>query len=176
MPYTDDLKFEVAIGFTKQAEGGTNAHPSDRGGLTKYGISSKQYPDLDILNLTWNDAKTIYYNDYWLVLNCGSFEQALSMVLFDSGVNCGTGSAARWAQRTCNYLGWNLTLDGDIGPLSVRAIKMFGEINIKEGILAYRLKRYARLVKSYPDQKDNIGGWINRASDLLIATLKHQVL
>lgn len=36
----------------------------DRGGETKYGIR-KTYPDLDIPNLTLDEAKKIYFYDFW---------------------------------------------------------------------------------------------------------------
>ena len=37
----------------------------DSGGATKFGISNNIYPSLDIKNLTLNDAKRIYFDDYW---------------------------------------------------------------------------------------------------------------
>lgn len=47
-----------------EREGGLINHPSDPGGLTKYGISQRAYPDLDIKNLTIADAVHIYQRDY----------------------------------------------------------------------------------------------------------------
>ena len=43
-----DKAFELVIGH----EGGLVDHPADPGGLTKYGISKRAYPNLDIRNLT----------------------------------------------------------------------------------------------------------------------------
>jgi lysozyme family protein len=45
--------------------GNYSNHPYDRGGETKYGISSRWYPDEDIQNLTRERANAILYRDYW---------------------------------------------------------------------------------------------------------------
>jgi len=46
-------------------EGGYVDDPTDRGGETKYGISKRSYPQLDIKNLTLEQALEIYRKDYW---------------------------------------------------------------------------------------------------------------
>lgn len=56
-------QFEQAVAFTLSWEGG---YAEDSGGPTKYGISQRSYPTLDIKNLTLDQAKAIYYEDYWL--------------------------------------------------------------------------------------------------------------
>src|SRR5271166_4784754 len=48
------------------AEGGEVKNSADYGGLTKFGISQRAYPNLDIANLTQNEAADIYQKDYWL--------------------------------------------------------------------------------------------------------------
>ncbi|MGO9020046.1 MAG: glycosyl hydrolase 108 family protein [Syntrophobacteraceae bacterium] len=40
--------------------------PGDAGGGTKFGISSKSYPNVDIKDLTRDQAVGIYYHDFWL--------------------------------------------------------------------------------------------------------------
>ena len=49
-------EFESCADWTLDMEGGTNTSVYDRGGDTKFGISSKTYPNLDILGLTRSDA------------------------------------------------------------------------------------------------------------------------
>ncbi len=46
-------------------EGGYVIDPSDPGGMTKFGISKRAYPKLDIASLTRDEAVAIYYRDYW---------------------------------------------------------------------------------------------------------------
>ena len=46
-------------------EGGYVDNPADPGGETKFGISKREYPDLEIATLTRADAVAIYYRDWW---------------------------------------------------------------------------------------------------------------
>jgi len=56
--------FERCIAFVLRHEGGYVNDPRDPGGETKYGISKRAYPGLDIKNLTEEQAKEIYRQDY----------------------------------------------------------------------------------------------------------------
>ena len=58
--------FSEVIEDTLSHEGGYVFDPDDLGGETNWGISKRQYPDLDIKSLTREDAIDIYYKDYWL--------------------------------------------------------------------------------------------------------------
>jgi hypothetical protein len=57
----------------------------DTGGETNFGISKKQYPSLDIKNLTADRAAEIYYNDYFKKLpnitDINLFYQVLDMAI-----------------------------------------------------------------------------------------------
>ncbi len=57
--------FEHAITITLQHEGGYVNDPADPGGETRYGISKRAFPKVDIANLTINKAKAIYKAFYW---------------------------------------------------------------------------------------------------------------
>lgn len=46
-------------------EGGYVNDPNDPGGETKYGISKRSYPRVDIKNLTEDDARKIFIEDYF---------------------------------------------------------------------------------------------------------------
>lgn len=39
--------------------------PYDPGGETKYGICKRSYPNLNIKELTLEEAKKIYHRDFW---------------------------------------------------------------------------------------------------------------
>lgn len=72
-----------------------DSHPSgkitkDAGGLTRFGISSKAYPELNIEKLTLEAAQEIYKKDYWdLTWEGPSFSQALANKHFQIKVNLG---------------------------------------------------------------------------------------
>lgn len=67
-----NYNFTRSIAFVLSVEGGLVNNPADPGGLTKYGISQRSYPDLDIRNLSIEDAKEIYFRDYWTPAGCYS--------------------------------------------------------------------------------------------------------
>ena len=50
-------QFDEIIDHVLEHEGGYVNDPKDLGGETKYGITKRFYPDVDIKNLTKEDAK-----------------------------------------------------------------------------------------------------------------------
>lgn len=91
--------FDKAIEFVLKWEGGYVNHPDDPGGETKYGISKRAYPDLDVANLTLDDAKVIYKRDYWDKAECDGLETHLAMIVFDTAVNCGVNKAKEFFKK-----------------------------------------------------------------------------
>lgn len=91
-----DRAFEIVIGV----EGGLVDDIHDPGGLTKFGISQRSYPQLDIRALTIEQAKAIYYEDYWLKAGCDQLEEALAILVFDCAVNQGVSRAKQIAAGT----------------------------------------------------------------------------
>jgi len=85
--------FERAFRFLIGEEGGYSADPQDPGGETKFGISKRAYPDLDIRGLTLDQAKAIYRRDYWAPLQLDARQWGPALVLFDCAVNQGVGRA-----------------------------------------------------------------------------------
>jgi len=98
-----DKNFEMAIKFVLKWEGGYSFDKNDPGGETKYGISKKSYPTLDIKNLTLEKAKEIYYQNYWLKADCDKLFFPFNIIMFDTSVNCGVSRAKKlWV----GSLGW----------------------------------------------------------------------
>lgn len=95
-------EFDTAVTLILQLEGGLSDHPSDPGGVTKYGISSRSYPHVDVRNLTISQAKGIYHRDYWTPVAMEVTDPALRLLAFDSAVNHGLSRALAWlaAHRT----------------------------------------------------------------------------
>ena len=58
--YQMNLNFEDAFDRLISHEGGYVNDPLDPGGETKFGISKRSYPTLDIAALTREDARAIY--------------------------------------------------------------------------------------------------------------------
>lgn len=86
--------FEFLVGIILKHEGGYVNDPADPGGETKFGISKRAYPNLDIKNLTRADAIAIYKRDYYDRLGIGELDDIrLAYQYFDMGVNGGIGRA-----------------------------------------------------------------------------------
>ncbi|MFN8493825.1 MAG: glycosyl hydrolase 108 family protein [Caldilineaceae bacterium] len=90
--------WQKAIRFVLRWEGGYVNDPNDPGGETNYGISKRSYPQLDIANLTLDQAVEIYQRDYWQASGADKLPWPLSLVHFDSAVNCGMAQANVWLQ------------------------------------------------------------------------------
>jgi len=87
--------FRTAIELVLKHEGGYTAGlAGDPGGETNFGISKRQYPKLDIKNLTKEAAIEIYRKDYWADW-MGELDQQLANCLLDSAVNQGVGTMVR---------------------------------------------------------------------------------
>ena len=77
------LNFEVAFEHLLRWEGGYVDDPDDLGGETKYGITKRRYPDLDIGALTAEEARRIYRRDFFDELNLGLLPERLQYIMFD---------------------------------------------------------------------------------------------
>src|SRR3990167_8279839 len=93
--------FDISFDWILQAEGGYGYDPNDPGGETKYGISKRAYPDVDIVNLTEAQAKEIYRRDYWQKAGCENHKWPLNICIFDMAVNQGVNKA-----RSINVTDW----------------------------------------------------------------------
>lgn len=135
-----NARFELCVQFIFDREGRVlENNPADPGGLTKFGVSRKSYPNLDIANLTEQQAKEIYYRDYWTPLACDDFEDPrLALAVFDTGVNQGVGTAKA-------ILG-----------------EFVGEAATPERYLFKRLRRYVNLIIAKPNLKVWTLDWLLR--------------
>lgn len=100
--------FEQAFTQIIGNEGGFTNNRSDPGNWTgscpgqgecrgtKFGISARAYPDLDIANLTLDDAHAIYRRDYWDKLKADELPGPLALLAFDAAVNNGLNRARQW--------------------------------------------------------------------------------
>ncbi|MDA8087607.1 MAG: hypothetical protein M0Z75_12995 [Nitrospiraceae bacterium] len=130
--------FQKIIGFTIQAEGGERytCDPNDPGGATKYGISKRFNPDLDIEHLTLEQAEGVYFKRYWGPAGCPALPAPLNMAAFDSAVNPGLG----WVEET------------------LKTCKDWRKL------LFLRLLHYSQLVRENHAKAEYIGGWAARVA------------
>ncbi|MDH5528282.1 MAG: hypothetical protein OEY97_13380 [Nitrospirota bacterium] len=114
--------FDNAVTFVLRLEGGYSDSPIDPGGETKFGISKRRYPHLNIRELTQEQATGIYRRDFWDRYRCGEIAYApLAAHYFSACVNVGPTVAAKALQRAANAMGGCLTVDGIAGSRTMAA-------------------------------------------------------
>lgn len=149
-----DKAFQIVIGH----EGSYVDHPNDPGGETKYGISKRSYPNVDIKNLTLDQAKAIYLKDFWNRLKCDEMPDIVRYPLFDAAVNSGVSQAVKWLQEAVNS-----KPDGIIGPNTLLAVKFQDSQVVTRKMIGKRLTFMTRL-NTWP----TFGrGWAARIANIL---------
>lgn len=102
---------------------------------TKYGIAANTYPNLDIKNLTLDDAVRIFIRDFLEPLKADRYADGVAYQLLDFAVNSGIGRATKELQEAVGAY-----VDGIIGPKTLAAIEQFSEAQLIMLVLAERLK------------------------------------
>lgn len=95
--------FDKAFDFVLLWEGNYSNDANDPGGETKYGISKRAYPNLEIKELTVADAKEIYKTDYWQKCGCDNLEYPIDIIVFDTAVNMGVGRAKIILEKSSDW-------------------------------------------------------------------------
>lgn len=159
-----DNAFLSTIGF----EGGYVNDPDDPGGETKWGISARSYPDVDILNLSKQGARVIYKRDYWDKLNLDLIAMPIiAEEIFDTSVNMGRGAAGRIAQKAANFISGRkvLLVDGKIGPATIDCINHWtGEDGTAyhKALNGFQFMRYYEIIQNRPKSAKFAKGWMKR--------------
>ena len=149
------MNFDQAFDRLMGNEGGYVNNPADPGGETKWGIAKRSYPNLDIANLTREDAKAIYLRDFWQAGAMDQFTPALAFQCFDAAVNHGMGNAVRFLQRAAGVAD-----DGHIGPMTIAAVTSKSSVVILMLFIAVRIEFWTAL-----STWDKFGkGWARRAA------------
>ena len=144
--------FEKAFALVMRFEGGYSNDSRDPGGETNFGISKRAYPALDIANLTKDEAKSIYFFDYWHAINCDLLPYPINVLIFDAAVNHGKNRAVRMLQEALK-----IKSDGLIGEQTIKAVRSAsGEFCAV--YLAKRAKQYAK-TRNFAIYGD---GWLKR--------------
>ena len=144
--------------------GGYVNNPDDPGGETKYGISKRAYPDVNIAALTEDDAKAIYQRDYWDAHQCDTMPWAVGWVLFDCAVNHGAHTAIKWLQGALS-----LPADGVLGSHTLAAVASVSQpVAVARDITIVR----DEFVATLPNYQTFKNGWKKRFLNTLIGAVQ----
>ena len=154
------MTFDNIIEIVLQHEGGYVNDKDDMGGETKYGITKRFYPHLDIKNLTKEQARDIYYKDYWIPSKAYKLPVELQYPYFDCVVNTGQSRAVKILQKACNNRNtFDIKEDGLIGAATISAAKKLEA----DRFISYRILFYSLLISDNPTQEKFWYGWYKRA-------------
>jgi lysozyme family protein len=176
--------FSPALEVVLKNEGGlTEAHPSDPGGITNFGISLRflksvvnpsQYGihdheiDADtIRNLTPSQAAALYQGEFWNTAPFASIsDQDVCNYLFDMGVNLGIAPAVKCCQRAV-WAVWNhyrvMSDDGILGHDTLMWIERCKPDRLISCMRSERAGEYRLIAQKHPEQMPEMNGWLTRA-------------
>lgn len=170
------MVFETAFDFIIAKEGGYVDDPYDKGGATKYGISSEfikrnELKIKSVKDLTLLQAKEIYHMFFWNPLKIDRFNDSIvQLFLFDTAVNCGNERAAILLQNSINSIS-HIAVDGKIGNETISACNNITSQDnsnklLKQLMLSSRIAFYMHIVNNNETQRRFLKGWINRTLDV----------
>ena len=147
--------------------------PGDAGGPTKFGVILSEWiaqgydkngdgkinvEDLKII--TSEDAMKIAKPHYWDKAQADNINnQSVAEMIIDFGYNCGIGLAIRKTQTILN-----LTVDGSIGPNSIKAINNSNQKDLFDKLVSSRIAYYKAIVAAKPSQSKFLKGWLDRTN------------
>jgi lysozyme family protein len=167
----------------KANEGGYTNDPRDPGGETNHGwtvAEARRYGFTGrMADMTWAWAAKAYERRYF---SEPGFDQVaarmpdLAVKLTDIGVNQGVDRASKYLQRGLNVLNRrgrdyaDITVDGDVGPGTLRALDAYkakrgklAELALLELVRAYQTVRYCEVAEGNAATEDYMWGWLTRA-------------
>ncbi len=161
-----DPAFLSAVKRLLADEGGYADRPRDPGGETRFGISRREYPELDIKNLTREQATEIYWRDWWRKFGYGALPSPLSAKMLDLAVNIGPSEAARCLRRALRSCGVTIAENGILGPWTRTSASRANQPALLAALRSEAAGHYRLVAASKGETaagKAFLEGWLNRA-------------
>jgi len=150
--------FKVAVENTlkNEGEGKYSNDPNDPGGETRWGISKRAFPSVDIVSLSREDAIALYRERYWRFESVD--DQMVANKLFDMCVNLGSSTTVRLLQRVLG-----LVQDGQFGPKSLASVNKVDPQSLLTSLRLEQVIHYAQIISGKPSLVKYVRGWMRRA-------------
>jgi lysozyme family protein len=159
--------FENAKAALLKAEGGYSNDPNDPGGETNFGVSKRSYPQLDIKNLTFEEACiNVYTPDYWNRYGISAINpQTIATKLFLALINMNPMDAIKCLQRALNTVSLNesFLVDGRLGSNTIKGINACQQAWLLDRFRIELAAYYLLVVKANEKELKFLEGWIGRA-------------
>lgn len=140
----------------------------DRGGETAWGITKKDYPNINIKTLTKSAAIDIYYSDYWQRAKMSYIPSKIAFMHFAGVINFGVSGQTQCLQEAAGT-----TKDGILGLITIAKAQFV----TPEQLLKAQKNRYDRIIANAHSKGDYsqdrfYNGWINRINDIYDQQIK----
>lgn len=164
--------FDQAFRIILKHEGGFQSLPNDKGNWTggkvgvgelkgtKYGISAARFPDLDIANLTIEQAGEIYRGQYWFYDGVDS--QTIANKMADLGVLFGPAVPIAVMQTTLQSIDPEQPVTGVFGPITQAHLNQAGEASVMSAFTANMVTHAFNVVTAHPEDRPFLKNWANR--------------
>jgi lysozyme family protein len=149
-------------------EGGYSSNPADPGGETKFGISARSNPGVNIAALTRDGAIEIYWREWWLRFGFVQLPAAAAAKTFDLAVNVGSVHAIQCLQRALRACDLPVTEDGVLGPATILAVRRADPAALMSALRSeaagyYRITAALARGNRKDGDREFLKGWLNRA-------------
>jgi lysozyme family protein len=148
---------KISIAKTLINEGGYVDNPNDSGGPTKYGITQKDMPGVNIQDITPEQATEYYQDHYWKALYSQIDSQVVADKLFDMGVLFGVGEAVKLLQIVLT-----LTADTIFGPHTLEAVNQADPGSLLTTYKTALVNYVIGIANDRPQDRVFLTGWIRR--------------
>lgn len=163
--------FNKCIEVIFRNEGGYVFHSADPGGETNMGITDRldgiidglididgdKTGDVEVKNMSKEQAKQIYYRVFWLQMNLWLInDERVVLQIFDFGINAGIKRAIKTAQKIAC-----VKVDGIMGRITAKAINEYDGDFLKDYKHARKVY-YEYLADKKPKLRIFLNGWLNR--------------
>lgn len=154
-----ETTFKDCVNVILKHEGGYVDDPADAGGETNFGISKRSYPDVEIRELSKEDAIHIYKSDFWDKYKIELLPEHLRLTYFDMCVNHGSRRATKILQQAHNSKSPNkLDIDGMCGELTRKAVCTLENSRLK----SFRILFFADIISRKTECEKFWYGWYKR--------------
>jgi hypothetical protein len=130
--------FKSAVDLVLAKEGGYNATDGNSGAPVNFGINQRANPDIDVKNLTRDQAVEIYRKRYWEPIGGDNLSPSVATFAMDTAVNMGVDAAKKL-----------IASGGDIGAM-----------------VQMRKQMYQDIVAANPAQAKYLKGWLSRTDQV----------
>ena len=156
-------QFLAAVARVLADEGGYSSNPRDPGGATRFGISARSNPGVNIAALTRDAAIEIYWREWWLPFGFARLPAAIAAKTFDLAVNIGAAHATECLQRALRACGLRVAEDGVIGQGTALAAGRADPAALIAALRAEAAGHYRLTAALAPAGREFLNGWLNRA-------------